>query len=403
MSHRGFYTSIDRRGNSILYRGYDEECKRVYETYKYRPTMYMESKTDDADWRSLEGVPLEPIKFNSMSECREFVKQYDEVDGVNIYGNDRHIPAFIQSKYPNEIEYSSNLIDVCNIDIEVDYDDTGFPEPAYANQSVLTIALKSSRRDHYILWGMKAYDPNVGSMTHIKTEYRRFDTEREMLEDFVDWWSNPENTPDVITGWNTQNFDTPYLVNRIIRIFDEQQVRRLSPWRMVEQKESSYMGRLQVSVKISGIQELDYLDLFKKFTLNTYGRQESYRLDNIAEVVLGENKLDYSDVGGLKELYEQDFQRYCDYNLKDVELIDRLEQKLGLINLVYTLAYFGGVNYTDTLGTVGIWDSIIFRHLANKKISVPQKKNHSKVALCWWIRQRSETWHVWVGDEFRFE
>lgn len=182
MSHRGFYTSIDRRGNSILYRGYDEECKRVYETYKYRPTMYMESKTDDADWRSLEGVPLEPIKFNSMSECREFVKQYDEVDGVNIYGNDRHIPAFIQSKYPNEIEYSSNLIDVCNIDIEVDYDDTGFPEPAYANQSVLTIALKSSRRDHYILWGMKAYDPNVGSMTHIKTEYRRFDTERKCLK-----------------------------------------------------------------------------------------------------------------------------------------------------------------------------------------------------------------------------
>jgi DNA polymerase elongation subunit (family B) len=119
------------------------------------------------------------------------------------------------------------------------------------------------------------------------------------------------------------------------------------------------------------------MELFKKFTSNTYGAQESYKLDNIAEVVLGENKLDYGQAGSLAKLYETDFETYVNYNIKDVELIEKFEEKLGLINLVFTLAYFGGVNYGDTLGTVAIWDSIIFRHLANKKIAIPPSRPSS--------------------------
>lgn len=375
----GFYTCIDRHMNSLRYRGYNDEGSKVYESYKFRPVVYLESKDPKAQWRSLDGKPLEPMRFNSMSEHREFVKSYEGVKTFKIYGNDRHIPAFIQAEFPNEIKYDRRLIDIAYIDIETAYGN-GFPEPTEARHPVQAIALKSSRLGHYIIWGMKEYDVAASSIPHIRKEYREFETENEMLDDFVNWWHDPVNTPDVITGWNTRLFDVPYLVNRISRCNGPDEALKLSPWNKIEQKNVVIKGKENALYDISGIQQLDYLDLFKKFTVNTYGAQESYKLDHIAEVVLGERKLDYTDVGSLAKLYEVDFQKYIDYNIKDVELIERFEEKLGLINLVFTLAYFGGVNYNDTLGTVAIWDSIIFRHLARKKVAIPPSRPSAKVA-----------------------
>lgn len=382
----GFYTCIDRHMNSLRYRGYDDEGKKVYNSYKFRPVMYLESKDKAAKWRSLEGIPLEPMRFDSMSECREFAKSYEGVPNFKIYGNDRHIPAFIQAEFPNEIKYDRRLIDIAYIDIETAYGvipgvtTTSFPEPSEARHSVLTIALKSSRAEQYIVWGLKDYDPSASSIPHLKKEYRQFETEAEMLLDFIAWWSDTLNMPDVITGWNTTLFDVPYLVNRISRVLGSDEASKLSPWGKIEQKTVTVKGRENTLYNIAGIQQLDYMDLFQKFTLNTYGKQESYKLDHIAEVVLGQNKLDYGEEGTLAKLYERDFQKFVDYNIVDVELIERFEAKLGLINLVFTLAYFGGVNYSDTLGTVAIWDSIIFRRLALKKIAVPPSRPSQKVS-----------------------
>jgi DNA polymerase elongation subunit (family B) len=374
----GFYTNVDRIKNMIKYRGYDENGNRVEESFRFRPTLYLESQKEDTAWKSLDGKPLEEIRFDSMSAAREFVKQYDGIDTIKIHGNDRHVPAFIQSQFPRKIDYIKRFINILYIDIETDYDDESFPEPSIAGHEILTITVKSSRSDHYIIWGCKPYDSSDPTLSHLNREYRQFLNETQLLDNFVSWWNDRDNMPDVITGWNITFFDVPYLVNRIARILDNDSTLLLSPWKEISQRNVSLNGRENVAYSISGIQQLDYLDLFKKFTLNTYGQQESYKLDHIAEVVLGENKLDYSDQGTLKSLYENDYQRYVNYNVVDVELIERFEQKLGLLNLVFTLAYFGGVNYTDTLGTVGIWDSIIFRHLADKKIAVPPNKVSTK-------------------------
>lgn len=381
----GFYTCVDRHMNSLKYRGYDENGAKVYQSYKFRPVFYLESKDPSkASWRSLDGKALEPMRFDSMSAAREFSKTYEGVREFKIYGNDRHIPAFIQAEFPNKIDYDRRLIDIAFIDIEcptgVNGAPGGFPHPGEAKHPVTTIALKSSRLGHYIIWGLKEYDVSASSIPHIAKEYREFESEAEMLQDFVDWWFDPVNTPDVITGWNVRLFDVPYLVNRIARIHGSDYAMKLSPWGKVEQKNIVIKGKENALYEIMGVQQLDYLDLFKKFTLNTYGAQESYKLDNIAEVVLNEHKLDYTDVGSLTKLYETDHQKFTDYCIKDVELIERFEEKLGLINLVFTLAYFGGVNYTDTLGTVAIWDSIIFRHLAKKKIAVPPSRPSAKTS-----------------------
>jgi DNA polymerase elongation subunit (family B) len=374
MALSGFYTCVDRKMNSLLYRGYDADGAKVYERFKFRPTLFLESKDPNAKWKSLNDDPLEPVQFDSMSEARKFVKQYEDVPSFRVYGNDRHIPAFIQTQFPGDIAYKRSLIDVVTIDIEYDTE-TGFSDPVDAANEITAIGWKSSKADYYIIWGTQAYDESKSKIPHLKKQFRQFANEYEMLDDFIAWWSDPANCPDVITGWNSRLFDIPYIVNRISRVLGSDAARRLSPWGAVEQKTTFIKGKEEVYFHILGIQQLDYLDLFKKFTVNTYGQQESYKLDFIAEVVLGSNKISYAEeYGSLNELYKQNYNLFIDYNVVDVELIERMEEKIGLLSLVFTLAYFGGVNYGDTLGTVAIWDSIIFRRLAKQKIAVPQNK-----------------------------
>jgi len=142
---------------------------------------------------------------------------------------------------------------------------------------------------------------------------------------------------------------------------------------VVNAKTIPMVGGRQVNVyELDGIQQLDYMDLFKKFGY-TYGQQESYKLDHIAHVVLGDEKLSYEEYGNLHTLYKEDFQKFIDYNIKDVELVDRLEEKMGLITLAIVMAYRGGVNYSDTFGTTNIWDSIIYRILHSQNTVVPPK------------------------------
>lgn len=365
----GFYTSIVHKGNTLLYRGYDQNGKRVQERLKFRPTYYLESKKLTSKYHGLDGTPVEPMTFPSVKDANEFEKLYEGVKDFKIYGNPRHVPAFIQQHFPNEITFNRALVNIGSFDIETAYGD-GFPTPENPVNGVLTIAYKSSKEEFYRVWGMKPYDETQCRLKNLEVRYKQFASEEAMLTDFINYWSDPENTPDVITGWNTEFFDVPYLLARVEHLLGTTMMKKFSPWNNVWHRNVIMFGREQRVTNIDGIPNLDYMGLFKKFAYS-YGNQESYRLDHIASVVLGERKLDYSEAGSLRNLYEVDFQKYIDYNIKDVELIERLEEKLGLITLVMTTAYIGGVNYTDTLGTTAIWDSIIYRRLMRKR-TVPR-------------------------------
>ena len=362
----GFYTSIARQSNFLLYRGYDHDGNRIKEKVKFKPTYYLDSKHDTPKYHGLDRAPIDPMTFSSMSDANQFAKTYDGVSTFNIYGNPRHIPAFIQSQFPQDIQFTRELIDVGNIDIETSFGEN-FPSCDNPINEILTIAYKSSKHDTYVVWGMKPYDESQTQLDHLKIEYKQFASEEKMLLNFIEYWTDPDNTPDIITGWNTRFFDIPYMISRMIHLLGEQNTKRLSPWGRIRREDITIMGRSQATYEITGVAQLDYMDMFKKFAY-TYGNQESYSLNHIASVVLGEKKLDYSEVGSLRDLYDADFQLFVDYNIKDVELIERFEEKLGLITLVATTAYIGGVNYTDTLGTTAIWDSIIYRRLMQKRI-----------------------------------
>jgi DNA polymerase elongation subunit (family B) len=151
-----------------------------------------------------------------------------------------------------------------------------------------------------------------------------------------------------------------------------------------------------IAFEMAGIQQLDYYDLFTKFGY-TYGMQESYKLDHIAHVVLGERKLSYDEHGSLHSLYKHDFQKFIDYNIKDVQIVDRLEEKMGLITLAMTMAYRGGVNYSETFGTVQIWDSILYRLLFKQQIACPPKFSKQKVPYPGaYVKEPQTGMHDWV-------
>ena len=363
-----FYTSVVRYGNSMLYRGYDASGKRVIKKETFSPKFYVPAQKVTG-WSGLDEVPVGAVEMPTMREAKAWLEQNKDVSGFNIYGTTNYIHQYITEKFPREIEFNRDAVNVMSLDIETDYDN-GFPTPDKAEHPVLAITTKSSKDNVYRVWACGDYNKEAALIKPV--QYIKCEDEWDLLLKLLDYFGNEYSSPDVITGWNVKFFDIPYLVNRVAKVLGIDQVKKFSPWGMVDYRQITRMGRTDETYDLRGIQTLDYLDLFKKFGY-TYGPQESYKLNHIAYVVLGEKKLSYDEFGSLKNLYKEDFQKYIDYNIKDVQLIERLEEKMGLITLAMTVAYKGGVNYTDTFGVTSIWESIIYRKLLSNKIVPPIK------------------------------
>jgi len=362
-----FYTNVLRYKNNIYYRGYSDNGDRVMRKDYYQPKFYVTSEKNSAK-KSLDGYNVGSLEFDSMYEAGQWYKTNIDVSGRTIYGNKKFVQQYITEKFPREIKFNREFINVGTFDIETDYD-SGFPHPNEASQRILSISYKSSKSKLYHVWGYGNYDTNKALIQPVT--YYRCKDEAELLQKFIEFWSHPNNTPDIITGWNTRFFDIPYVMNRTAKILGIGELVKFSPWGLKsEHRQIRRRGSENDVYEIPGIQTLDYMELFQKFGY-TYGAQESYALNHIAYVVLNEKKLSYEESGSLKNLYKDDYQKYIDYNMKDVQLVDRLEEKLGLITLAMTMAYKGGVNYQDTFGVTAIWESIIYRRLNENNIVTP--------------------------------
>jgi len=388
-----FYTNVARYSNYILYRGYDDLGKKVFKKEKFKPKLFVPSKTETG-WHGLDGNHIGEVDFDSMREARDWLEQYQNVTGFQVYGTTNYLHQYVTRKFPKDIRFDRDRINVTTIDIETEYEG-GFPQVEVADQKVLAITIKNNIDGIYHVWGLQDYDTEKALIKPVN--YIKCESEPELLARFVSHWRQEENLPDVITGWNVRFFDIPYLVNRINRVCGVDMVRQFSPWGLIDQRKIRRLNREEMTYDIKGIQTMDYLELFQKFGYS-YGKQESYKLDHIAHVVLGEKKLSYEESGSLKNLYKDDFQKYIDYNMKDVQLVDRLEEKMGLITLGMTIAYKGGVNYQDAFGTTGIWESIIHRKLNNMKV-VPSafKIEHEKSQFAGGYVKNPQTGaHDWV-------
>jgi DNA polymerase elongation subunit (family B) len=355
-------------GDHFLVRGY-ENGKHFMTREKFSPTLFVPSKKT-TKYQTLNGEYVEPIQPGSVRECRDFIKKYDGVNGFKICGNERYIYQYISDKYSeDEIKFDINRIKLTTIDIEV-ASENGFPDVESAAEEVLLITLQDYNTKQIRTWGLGKFNNQQENVN-----YRSFTNEYDLLNDFINWWMIEDNTPEVITGWNSKLYDIPYLVRRIDRILGEKLMKRLSPWGLVTEDETYISGRKHISYDVGGISQLDYLDLYKKFT---YTNQESYRLDHIANVELGQKKLDHSEFDTFKDFYTKGWQKFIEYNIKDVELVDRLEDKMKLIELALTMAYDAKVNYEDVFFQVRMWDTIIYNYLKKRNIVIPPKERTDK-------------------------
>ena len=351
-----FYTHFSKLGNNILVRGYNNG-KRFSDKVEYNPTLYLQSK--DGEYRTLDGQSLAAVSQGTMRDATEFMKRYEDVDNFKVYGSTNFPYVYINEAYPGKVDYDPQQIKIANIDIEVG-SENGFPEPASASEPITAVTFKIA--GHFYVFGCGDYETNRDDVTYLKCR-----DENNLIMRFLDMWE--ETSPDIVTGWNIQFFDIPYLNNRITKLMGDNTAKRLSPFRRIGERTTTIHNKQQVAFDLVGIAILDYIELYKKFT---YSQQESFSLNHIAYLELGEKKLDYSEVESLHQLYRTNFQKFIEYNIHDVELVDRIDAKMQLIDMALALAYDAKVNYTDVFTQVRMWDTLIHNELIEQNIVVPQ-------------------------------
>ena len=355
------YSNVTLLGDSILCRGYENGDQVSFKEI-IKPTLFVPSPK--GKWKSLTGESMTPVKQDGAKRAREFLEKYKDVDNFEVHGYERFVYQWISDKYPGQLKFNIDQMKIYTIDIEVACEN-GFPDVEASQEEMLCISIKDLATGKFITWGTRE--------AKVESEYRVFWTEQEMLEDFVKWWCS--NTPDIITGWNCNLYDIPYICRRIERVLGDKWQKSLSPWNKVNMREVYIQGRRNLAYDILGVSILDYLDLYRKFT---YTNQESYRLEHIATVELGEGKLDHSEFENFKDFYTQHWQKFVEYNLKDVDLVHRLEKKMKLLELAVTMAYDAKVNFEDVYSQVRTWDTLIYNYLKERKICVPPRQESKK-------------------------
>jgi DNA polymerase elongation subunit (family B) len=358
-----FYKNVIEHRGKLLVRGI-HEGKEYKERLDFSPTLYATSQ-EDSKFKTLQGQTLKPIQFPSIAKAREFKRSYDTGNSP-LYGMDRYQYQYIANEYPEDMVFDKEQIKIFTLDIECTAEN-GFPDIDNATEELLAITVKNQSNKQIITWGTGEFKTDRTDVTYIKCK-----NEKSLIMEFMKFWI--KNYPDVITGWNTKFFDIPYLFNRIRNIVDEKVLKKFSPWNLVERETIIVRGRPQTHYKIFGISMLDYLDLYQKFIP---AKQESYKLDYIGKVELGLPK-DDNPYDTFREWYTKDYQSFIDYNIKDVEIVDQLEDKLKLIELVLTMAYEAKVNYTDVFSQVRMWDMLIYNYLKKDNVMIPPKEDNIK-------------------------
>lgn len=351
-----FYTSVYLRGSEVLMIGY-KDGRRQKLRVPCQPYLFVSSK-GQGEYKTIHGDAVDKVLFDTPKEARDFAQRYKNVNGFSVYGMTNFIYPFIYDQFPGTISYDPSLVSTVFMDIEVQ-SDQGFPRVDLAANPVTAITLIKNKNKY--VFGCGEYitdDPYV--------KYVRCRDEVDLLKRFLIQWN--DLAIDVISGWNVDFFDIPYLVNRIDKVLGNSFARQLSPWGILNQTSVEIMGKENIVYTPVGITSLDYLQLYKKFA---FTQQESYKLDHIAFTELGINKIDYSEYGSLFTLYKENHQKFIEYNIVDTDIVQRLDDKLKLIDLVLAFAYDAKIQYQDTFTTVRSWDILIHNYLLERNTVVP--------------------------------
>lgn len=362
-----FYTSVHVYGGKILYRGI-ENGRKILRRDDYYPTLFVPTQ-ETSPYTTIRGAPVAPMKPGNIRETKDFLKQYENVCNFTIFGNTRFEYCYIADKFKETIPWDRDKLNVCFFDIECG-SENGFPEPDLANEEITLISFKMTGKP-LVLLGCGDFNNTRPDVQYIKCR-----DEEHLLKVFLDYWT--ADYPDILSGYNSSSFDIVYIVNRIKKVLGEDAAKSLSPWRIVTEKEvETNTGVKENRYRIWGVADLDLLELFKKFVLMGKSR-ESYKLGDVCQEEIGEGKVDYEEYGNLHRLYKENYQLFAEYNIRDTELLIKLDRRHKMIDLVLTLCYNNKCNFDDAFQQVRMWDVIIFNKLKGMKKVYPPLKKGSK-------------------------
>lgn len=360
-----FYTSVKQIGNNIYVRGYDNG-EHFKDKIEYYPSFFVRSKTP-TEYKTLHNQYVAKVNPGTIKESRQWLEQYKDVEGFEIYGNESPIYQYISDAFPDEIEFDINQIKLVTIDIETTADNGVDVESA--NEQIVLITLQHYSTKQTLTWGIKPFPFKIQNNTYFECK-----DEADLLRKFLDYWES--DFPEVVTGYNIRTFDIPYIVKRCEKVLGESEAKRLSIWKVIREKKiTNSNGKEDLTYELYGIATLDFLELYRKYS---FKNPENYRLDTVAENELGERKLDHTEYDTFNEFQQKNWELFVRYNVVDVELVDKLESKLKLIEMAMSLAYQSKTNFEDIFHQVTMWDSIIYNYLKKKNIVIPRKKVSDK-------------------------
>lgn len=370
------FINVTRYGNKI-YHKYIQDGIRVEEYEDFKPSLFFRTEDgSDANYKSLiHEYPLKRKTYESLNDHYSAVRRYKDIGGL-LYGDIAPQYQFISEHYNESRSSDISDLRILYIDIETAFEPGVFPEPETAQFEVLTLTVFDSLEKKYIVLGTKDLKTDM-LFKAIDGEvlYEKMEDEADLLLRFMELWCD-NLYPDMVIGWNSEKFDIPYLYQRIGKLFGQKK-RDLSPFGKVisrMKKEEIKPGWFDefLSVDVHGVNCVDYMKFYKK---NILKPRRSYSLDEIAHVELKANKLKHK-YANLMDLYNNDYDLYCTYNLIDVDLMVRLNKKVRLLELIAQQAYMAGVNFEDTFSPIKRWDAKLYRELLHEGVVIEPKMIH---------------------------
>lgn len=368
-----------------------KEGKRIYKEYPIRYTFFYEDA--NGKFKSIYGNSLSRIVSKS---TKDFHKELAINRNKKLFESD--INPIFQCLSANYLNHDAPKLNVAFFDIEADFDpEKGFADPSDPFMPVTAITVYLQWIDSMVTF---ALIPKTLTLQQAKDQTKDtknlylYEREADMLQAFLDIIEDV----DVLSGWNSEGYDMPYLVNRVSKVLSKDDTRRFCLWSQMPKKRTfEKYGREQETYDLIGRVHIDSLELYRKYT---YEERHTYRLDAIGEIELGETKTVYE--GTLDQLYNNDFKTFIEYNRQDVQLLNNLDKKLKFLDLSNELAHANTVLMQTTMGAVAVTEQAIINEAHKRGLQVPNRPHRSDeentTAAGAYVAFPKKGLHDWIGS-----
>jgi len=363
MAWRNVY--YDGREQSIHLWTWDDKGNRIKLETSYEPYLYVES-TQGTDATSIYNTPLRKVTFANQFEKNKFI---NETPIKRIFHDLSCDQEFLLSTFKDRVDepnFGNFPLKIYFFDIET-YSTEGFPEPKLAPDTINLFTIYNSLDKKYYTWGLQPYKTNDPDVV-----YHHCKNELNLLEKVLEFWEN--DPPDMVVGWNSESFDIPYIINRLIRLFGEDHAKRLSPVNNIYLRENAGTNKFGQSIDrwhIRGVSLIDYMEVYKTFAR---GDRESYSLGYIGQYELGDTKVNIGSMN-LSTLADTDWNKFVEYNIQDVRLLVNLDESLKYLSLIRNVSYKGFIPFEKSLGKVAMITGAIAHQAAKDGMVIPTFKD----------------------------